>query len=63
MGKSINPMYGLLKTQGEAISGFALGLIVLMSLPPAIPWRGALQQSPPPLRRLDSIFPSPAETV
>src|SRR5581483_238112 len=63
MGKSINPMYALLKTQGEAIPGFAPGLIVLMSLPPAIPWRVALLHCSPPLHRLDSIYHSPAETV
>ncbi len=34
-----------------------------MSLQPAIPWRVALQQSPPPLHRLDFIYHSPAETV
>ena len=30
--------------------------IVSMSLRPAIPWRGALQQSPPPLGRLLSML-------
>lgn len=30
--------------------------IVSMSLRPAIPWRVALQQSPPPLRRLLSML-------
>lgn len=63
MGKSINPMCRLLKTQGEAIFGFAPGLIVLMSLPPAIPWRVALLHCLPPLHRLDSMYHPPAETV
>ena len=63
MGKSINPMWDSFNTQGEALIGFALGLIVLMSLQPAIPWRVALQQSSPPLYRLDSMYHPPAETV
>jgi hypothetical protein len=56
-------MWGSFQTQGEAGSGFALGFIVLMSLQPAIPWRVALQQSSPPLYRLDSVYHPPAETV
>jgi len=63
MGKSINPMYGLLETQGEAFSGSAPGLIVLMSLQSAIPWRVALLHCSPPLHRLDSMFHLPAESV
>ena len=34
-----------------------------MSLGSAIPWRVALQQSPPPLHRPESILYPPAETV
>src|SRR5262245_30795377 len=63
MGKSINPMWSSFQTQGEAVFGFAPGLIVLMSLQPAIPRRVALQQSSPPLCRLDSVYHPPAETV
>ena len=63
MGKSINPMWRSFNAQGEAFAGSAPGPIVLMSLQSAIPWRVALQQSPPPLHRLDSIYHSPAETV
>ena len=60
----IYPSDGLrLKTQGVAVSGSAPTLIVLMSLQPAIPWRVALPQSPPPLHRPVSIFHPPAETV
>jgi hypothetical protein len=40
----------------------AAALIVPMSLQPAIPWRGALQQSPPPLRRPDSFCNSNARS-
>src|SRR5271167_4267279 len=54
MSKSINPMYSLFP-EGEPF-GLAPGPIVLMSLQPAIPWRDALQQSPPPLHRPVSIF-------
>src|SRR3954468_24578315 len=63
MGKSINPMWSSFQTQGEAVLGLAPGLIVLMSLQPAIPWRVALQQSSPPLYRLDSMYHPSAETV
>src|SRR5215813_3112448 len=63
MGKSINPMWCSFNAQGEAISGFAPGPIVLMSSQPDIPWRVALQQSSPPLHRLDSVYHPPAETV
>ena len=62
MGKSINPM-GTPKIRGGAVSGSVPSLIVLMSLQPAIPWRVALLQCPPPLHRPDSIFHPPAETV
>jgi hypothetical protein len=55
MSKSINPMF-VLKIQGEAYSRFAPRLIVLTSSQPAIPWRGALLQCPPPLHRPVSIF-------
>ena len=34
-----------------------------MSLGSAIPWRVALQQSPPPLHRPESMVHAPAETV
>jgi hypothetical protein len=37
------------------------GLIVLMSLPPAIPWRVALQHCLPPLHRLFSMLHPTAE--
>jgi hypothetical protein len=37
------------RTQGGVVSGFAPGTIVSMSLQPAIPWRVALLQGPPPL--------------
>ena len=37
------------------LSGFAPGLIVWMSLRPAIPRQGALPQSLPPLRRVRSL--------
>src|SRR6476660_5150074 len=63
MGKSINPMWCSFNAQGEAVAGSAPGPIVLMSLQSAIPWRVALQQSPPPLHRLVSIYHLPAETV
>jgi hypothetical protein len=63
MGKSINPMCSLLQTQGEALAGSAPGLIVLMSLQPAIPWRVALLHCPPPLHRLVSVYHPPAESV
>ena len=56
MGKSVNPMWGSFQTQGDADFGFAPGLIVSMSLQPAIPRRVALQQSSPPLRRMDSMY-------
>jgi len=42
MGKSINPMCLSFNSQSEAIPGFALELIVLMSLQTVIPWRIAL---------------------
>ena len=63
MSKSINPMWGSFPTQGEAVIGFAPGLIVLMSLQPAIPWQVALQQGLPPLHRLDFMYHPPAESV
>jgi hypothetical protein len=62
MGKSINPMFEL-KIRGEAFSGSAPSLIVLMSLQPAIPWRVALLHCPPPLYRPASILHLPVETV
>jgi hypothetical protein len=43
MGKSINPML-IDKNRSGAVSGSAPGLIVLMSLQPAIPWRVGLHQ-------------------
>jgi len=63
MGKSINPMWCSFNAQSEAVTGSAPGLIVLMSLQSAIPWRVALLHCPPPLHRLNSIYHSPAEIV
>jgi hypothetical protein len=65
MGKSINPMCDFLKPkpQDEALLGFALEPIVLMSLQLAIPWRVALLHCPPPLHRLDTILHRPANFV
>src|SRR5579862_1802303 len=51
------------KPQGEALPGFALRPIVLMSLQPAIPWRVALLHCPPPLHRLVTILHRPADSV
>jgi hypothetical protein len=62
MGKSINPMRTS-KIRGEAVSGSAPSLIVLMSLQPAIPWRVALLHCPTPLHWPDSMFHPSAETV
>ena len=45
MGKSINPMFSF-TIRGEARSGSAPSLIVLMSLQPAIPRQVALLQCP-----------------
>src|SRR5947199_2633417 len=64
MGKSINPMYGLFENPRQSHLGLRLGgLIVLMSLLPAIPWRVALLHCPPPLHRLDFMYHPPAESV
>src|SRR5579884_740263 len=63
MGKSINPMCCSLQTKVRPSSASPWSVIVLMSLQPAIPWWVALQQSPPPLHRLESIYHSPAESV
>src|SRR5215471_4346650 len=63
MGKSINPMWGSFQARDEAAFGSAPGLIVLMSLQPAIPWRVALQQSSPPLHRMTSIYHRRGESV
>jgi hypothetical protein len=49
MGKSIDPMSFRFQTGGEVVPGPAAGVIVPMSLQPAIPWQVALQQSLPPL--------------
>ena len=49
MGKSIDPMSSRLQTGGGTLSGSVAGVIVPMSLRPAIPWQVALQQSLPPL--------------
>ena len=62
MSRSINPMW-CSNPRSEAVSGFAPGLIVLMSLQPVIPWRVGLHQSPPPLHQPVFIFNPPAETV
>src|SRR5580693_7986962 len=53
----------LFRPRSEAVSGFAPGLIVLMSLLPAIPRQVGLHQSPPPLHRLKVILIPSAETV
>ena len=53
----------LVKTRGDAESGSAPCLIVLMSLRPAIPWQVGLHQSPPPLYQPISMLHPPAETV
>jgi hypothetical protein len=37
--------------EGEAVNGSALGIIVSMSLRPAIPWRVALLHCSPPLHQ------------
>src|SRR5260370_19348680 len=62
MTRSINPMCFPLR-QGRSSLSLRPCLIVLMSLPPAIPWRVALQHCPPPLHRLVSILHLPARTV
>ena len=62
MSRSIGPMDSLFAGSGTR-SGFAPGLIVPMSLQPAIPRRVALQQSPPPLHQPESIVNPPAGTV
>jgi len=49
MGKSINPM--LKEKAGSGSRAPSRRSSVSMSLQPAIPWRVALQQCPPPLRR------------
>ena len=51
------------KPQDEALTGFALRPIVLMSLQPAIPWRVALLHCPPPLHRLVTMLHRPADFV
>jgi hypothetical protein len=52
-----------IKTRGEADSGSAPCLIVLMSLRPAIPRQVGLHQSPPPLYQPISMLNPPAESV
>jgi hypothetical protein len=47
----MNPICSSQKAGGEAVFGFATDPIVLMSLPPAIPWRVGLHHSPPPLHQ------------
>jgi len=49
MGKSINPM--LEEKAGSGRRAHSRCSSVSMSLQPVIPWRVALQQCPPPLRR------------
>ena len=51
------------KPQDEALTGFALRPVVLMSLQPAIPWRVALLHCPPPLHRLVTMLHRPADFV
>jgi hypothetical protein len=53
----------LFRPRSEAVYGFAPGLIVLMSLRPAIPRQVGLHQGPPPLHRLKVILIPSAETV
>jgi hypothetical protein len=53
----------LFRPRSKAVSGFAPGLIVSMSLRPAIPRQVGLHQSPPPLHRLKVILNPSAETV
>ena len=53
----------MLSARSEAVSGFAPSFIVSMSLQPTIPRQVGLNQSPPPLHRLDFILNPPAETV
>ena len=48
---------------GEDLSGLRPGIIVSMSLRPAIPRPVALLQSLPPLHRPVSVFHSPAKSV
>jgi len=50
MGKSINPMLKEEKA-GSGSRAHSRRSSVSMSLQPAIPWRVALQQCPPPLHR------------
>jgi hypothetical protein len=49
MGKSINPM--LKEKAGSSSRAHSRHSSASMSLQPAIPWRVALQQCPPPLHR------------
>ena len=64
MSRSINPMWWRrFAAGGGPSSGFAPGLIVLMSLRPAIPRRVGLHQSPLPLHRPISMLHPPAGTV
>jgi hypothetical protein len=49
MGKSINPM--LKEKAGSSSRAHSRHSSASMSLQPAIPWRVALQQGPPPLHR------------
>jgi hypothetical protein len=51
------------KTRDEVDSGFIPGVIVSMSLQPAIPRRVGLHQNPPPLHQPISMLNPPAETV
>lgn len=59
MGRSIDPM----EVQNRDQRSPAIPAIVSMSLRPAIPWRVALQQSPPPLGRLSSMLKQVVESV
>jgi hypothetical protein len=52
MGKSIDPM--LKEKAGSGSRAHSRRSSASMSLQPAIPWRVALQQCPPPLHRLAS---------
>jgi hypothetical protein len=51
------------KANGERNRSHVPRLSSAMSLGSAIPWRVALQQSPPPLYRPESMLNPPAETV
>src|SRR5450432_3566381 len=55
MGKSIDGIKDPARNMGSRIASTPRP-ILSMSLQPAIPWRVALQQSPPPLHRLSTML-------